>query len=254
MLLIVVNTIGLASLTCQIENIDITASNTSATIRWDMSDDCRRLQIFKYEVQWQHDNYEACDNSRVRDEANIGSVDVPHPSNIAKTYENLHPYSSYNVFIKVTTGNFEKINKTAHFKTEAGVPGRNPDFTGTVDSLEQSLRFHWLDTDQCKYRNGRLDKYQVELLGLDPWVEDVIDLPYNETFLEDFYVHNLRPFTSYLLRVYTLNKGGLVSREPIDIKVKTSQRKSYTDTVFLTRPRLSALELSRLLRLRCRRR
>ena len=219
LIFLIVNTFGLASLTCQIENIQISASNISATIEWDMSDDCRRIQIFKYEVQWEHVKYEACDNDRIKDEANIGSVDVPFPSTIAKTEENLHPYSTYSVFIKVTTGNFQRINSSASFKTEAGVPGRNPDFKGTVETLTQSLRFHWSDPSQCEFLNGRLEKYQVELLGLDPWVEQVIDLPYDTTFLEDFYAQNLKPFTSYLLRVYTWNKGDLVSREPLDIKV-----------------------------------
>ena len=218
---LVVNTIVLASGTCQIENVEISATNTSATITWEMSDDCRRLQIFKYEVQWQHVKYDACDHNRVKDETNFGSVDVPHPSNIAKTEENLHPYSTYQVFIKVTTGNFQRINSSATFKTVAGVPGRNPDFTGTVERLTQSLRFHWSDPAQCQFLNGRLEEYQVEMLGLDPWVEQVIDLPYNNTFLEDLYVQNLLPFTSYLLRVYTWNKGDLVSREPLDIKVRT---------------------------------
>ena len=216
---LVVKTIGLASLTCQIENIEISASNISATITWDMSDDCRRIQIFKYEVQWEHVKYEACDDDRIKDEANIGSVDVPAPSTIAKTEENLHPYSTYSVFIKVTTGNFQRINGSASFKTLAGVPGRNPEFKGTVERLTQSLRFHWSDPSQCEFLNGRLEKYQVELQGLDPWVEQVIDLPYDTTLLEDFYAQNLQPFTSYLLRVYTWNKGDLVSREPLDIKV-----------------------------------
>ena len=218
---LVVSSIGLASLTCQIENIEISASNTSATIKWDMSDDCRRLQIFEYEVQWQHVKYDACDSNIVKDEANFGSVDVPAPSTIAKTEENLHPYSTYDVFIKVTTGNFQRINGSASFKTLAGVPGRNEEFEGTVERYKQSLRFHWSDPAQCQFLNGRLEKYHVELLGLDPWVERAIDLPYDNTFLEDLYVQNLLPFTSYLLRVYTWNKGDLVSREPLDIKVRT---------------------------------
>ena len=219
MIFIVLNTIGLARLTCQIENVQISASNISATITWEMSDDCRRIQIFKYEVQWEHVKYEACDNNRIKDEANIGSMDVSAPSTIAKTEENLHPYSTYSVFIKATTGNFQRINSSASFKTEAGVPGRNPEFKGTVERFEQSLRFHWSDPSQCEFLNGRLEKYHVELLGLDPWEDQVIDLPYENTFLEDLYVQNLKPFTAYLLRVYTRNKGDLVSREPLDIKV-----------------------------------
>lgn len=234
MIFLVVNTFGLASLSCQIENIEISASNTSATITWDISADCGRLKIFKYEVQWQHAKYDACDNNRVKDEANFGSVDVPAPSTIAKTEENLHPYSTYDVFIKVTTGSFQKINGSASFHTLAGVPGRNQEFQGTVERLTQSLRFHWSDPAQCQFLNGRLEKYQLELLGLDPWVEEVIELPYDNTFLEDLYVENLQPFTSYLLRVYTQNKADLVSREPLDIKVMTVEdiEMFCTDSMF----------------------
>ena len=217
---IVLSTAGLArSLDCQIQNIKISATNISATITWDVSADCARLEIYRYEVQWEHLKYEACDKKNVNDQTNIGSMEVAFPSRIAKTEDNLHPYSTYEVFIKVTTGTFDRINSSASFRTEAGVPGRNEDFQGSVDRAEQALRFHWADPAQCQFVNGRLDKYVVELHGLDPWVASVIDLPYNDTILEDYYAQNLSPFTSYLLRVYARNTAGLVSREPLDIKV-----------------------------------
>ena len=254
LIFIFLNTIGLARLACQIENIKIKASNISATITWEMSDDCRRIQIFKYEVQWEHVKYEACDNGRIKDEANIGSVDVPAPSTIAKTEENLHPYSTYSVFIKVTTGNFQRINGSESFKTLAGVPGRNPNFKGTVERFQTALRFHWSDPSQCKFLNGRLEKYQVELVGLDPWMEQDVDLPYDTTLLEDFFAPNLRPFTSYLLRVYTWNKGELVSREPLDIKVMIDDHitGAQTDYSFTCRPRPWVRSLSLLSRTRSR--
>ena len=212
-----------AGQTCQIQNIEISAGNTSATISWDLSEVCERLEIFRYEVQWEHVKYEACDKKEVRDKSNIGSVEVPFPSRIAKTEENLHPYSTYRVFIKVTTKTYDKINATDSFTTTAGVPVKNEKIEATVERFEQALRFHWTDPDQCQYLNGRLEKYIVELQGLDPWIDQSVNLQYNDTLLGDFYAENLQPFTSYLLRVYTRNTAGLVSREPLDIKVNTEE-------------------------------
>ena len=62
----------------------------------------------------------------------------------------------------------------------------------------------------------------MELEGLDPWAAGAVELVAgNTTVDESIYVPGLQAFTSYLLRVFGRNQGGLVSRVPLDIRATT---------------------------------
>ena len=73
-----------------------------------------------------------------------------------------------------------------------------------------------------RFQYGRHQDYLVELEGLDPWAAGAVELVAgNTTVDESIYVPGLQAFTSYLLRVFGRNQGGLVSRVPLDIRATT---------------------------------
>ena len=63
--------------------------------------------------------------------------------------------------------------------------------------------------------------YVVELEGLDPWDKGAVKLGDNTPVFESFFVQGLKPFSTYLLRVFTRNKAGFQSRVSLDIKART---------------------------------
>ena len=53
----------------------------------------------------------------------------------------------------------------------------------------------------------------MELLGLEPWVAGRVDLPTDTVLGTELYVPQLKPYTSYLLKVYSKNVGNLTNKD-----------------------------------------
>jgi len=216
---------------CTIENITAETEAASATITWRTTPQCDKSNIERYEVIWSHAKYKACQDGR-RDESDnaVGSKEVV----ITKVVINgLRPFSIYDITIKATTKDGSQIErKRKHIETEMDVPDTRPRLSPANVRLERAINFIWLDPEEteCIHQNGRQDGYEVELLGLDPWHSGKIEQKHNHT-LGSYLAQNLMPYTSYMLKVYSKNIGGLVNFQiPLEIQERTHETQPLPPT------------------------
>eukprot|EP00096_Caligus_rogercresseyi_P005755 TRINITY_DN2175_c0_g1_i1.p1 TRINITY_DN2175_c0_g1~~TRINITY_DN2175_c0_g1_i1.p1 ORF type:complete len:556 (-),score=192.51 TRINITY_DN2175_c0_g1_i1:2142-3809(-) len=99
--------------------------------------------------------------------------------------------------------------RSARFRTGPDVPDLEPGLLG-IRAGKQSLSIYWSRGGNCEARNGEHSGYRVELWGLSPWVLNE-GQPLEHRVLSDFifeyYFQKLRPYTTYAVRVYALNRG-----------------------------------------------
>eukprot|EP00092_Neocalanus_flemingeri_P058135 GFUD01069231.1.p1 GENE.GFUD01069231.1~~GFUD01069231.1.p1 ORF type:complete len:658 (-),score=71.81 GFUD01069231.1:387-2360(-) len=210
-----------ASPDCYIEINKPETSATSTTITWETSKQCELSNIERYEVFWEHVKYMACIEG-LKDTAAYGSKEVIVTKIIIS---DLKPFSIYDIKIKTTTHDGSTIEQAkSTFETKMDVPDTRPRLSPTSDRYEHAIKFIWLDPDpsECIHQNGRRDGYQVELLGRDPWESDIIKIGDNKT-VDTYFAENLKPYTSYLLRVYNKNIGNLVNQIPLEIQERTRE-------------------------------
>ena len=177
----------------------------------------------RYNVTWRHYKYEACD-IKVTNNRSYESSFVPAPNKRIVIDNKLLSYSMYELWVGAETlDDYYKVKDAFKVFSTGQSP---PDIrTGSSEILEterygQALNFHWRKPD-CRDLNGPHQDYVVELEGLDPWDKGAKELVDNTPVFESFYVQGLMPFTSYLLRVFTRNKGGFQSLVSLDIKART---------------------------------
>ena len=177
----------------------------------------------RYNVTWRHYKYEACD-TKVTNNRSYESSFVPSPNKKIVIQDKLLSYSLYELWVGAETLDeyYEVKDAFKVFSTAQSPPDIR---TGSSEFLEterygQALTFHWRKPD-CRDLNGPHQDYVVELEGLDPWDKGAKELLDNTPVFESFYVQGLKPFTSYLLRVFTRNKGGFQSLVSLDIKART---------------------------------
>jgi len=208
---------------CYIENIKSVPAATSVTITWETSRECDKSNIVRYEVFWEHVKFLACVERRNDTDA-YGSKEVI----VTKVQVgDLHPFSLYDVTIKTTTHDGSKIKQaTSTFETEMDVPDIKPRPSTKNERYQQAINFVWEDFEgsDCISQNGRKDGYVVELIGLDPWQQDKIEIENNRTIVSYYYAENLHPYTSYRLNVYNRNIGGLVNyAKALEIQERTRE-------------------------------
>ena len=185
-----------------------------------------QLTITKFNVTWGHYKYQACAKKTTNNQS-YGSQEGFYPSKKFIIDSKLLAFSTYDLYIGATTIDNEMID-TVHttFETRQSAPDLDitSDYQLTTDSYFQSLRFHWKKPD-CRRQNGILHDYYVEMEGLDPWHKGRVDLKFNTTFSETFFVDDLESFSSYLLKVFSRNQelGGdlLTSRVSYNIEART---------------------------------
>lgn len=214
---------------CYLEKIKKETTANSATITWETSKQCDKANIERYEVIWSHVKYMACIDKR-KDNSAYGSTEVV----ITKlTVSDLHPFSIYDMTIKTTMKDGSKIvQANSTFETKMDVPDTRPRLSPTSDRYKQAINFIWLDPDQseCIHQNGRKDGYEVELLGLDPWDLGKMEITNNKT-LDTYLAQNLKPYTSYMLKVYNKNIGNLVNFQiPLEIQERTRESQPISPT------------------------
>jgi len=217
---------------CRIENINIAEKGADeATITWRTAAQCDKSNIERYEVIWSHAKYKACrDGRKDKSDSAIGSKEVV----ITKAVINgLRPFSIYDITIKTTTKDGSQIEaKHKHLETEMDVPDTKPRLSPANGRYERAINFIWLDPEEseCIHQNGRQDGYEVELLGLDPWHSGKIEQKYNQT-VDTYLAQNLMPYTSYMLKVYSKNIGGLVNFQiPLEIQERTLETQPLPPT------------------------
>jgi len=213
------------------DKISIETTARTATISWKSSVGCDKANIERYEVIYTHAKYQACIDGR-HNEAALKSKEAV----VTKVKINeLHPYSIYNVTIKTTAKDGSQVESTSTtLETKADEPDIQPRHSplSEIDRHPTSINFVWLDPDEtnCIYQNGRRDQYEIQLLGRDPWEEDKIKIANNQSF-NQYFAQNLKPYTTYMLRVFNKNIGNLINLEsPIEIEVKTKETQPLPPT------------------------
>ena len=181
--------------------------------------------MIRYNVTWRHYKYEACD-TRVTNNRSHETSFVPGPDKRIEIEDKLLSFSMYELWVGAETlDDYYEVKDAFRVFSTAQSP---PDIrTGSSEFLEterygQALTFHWRKPD-CRDLNGPHQDYVVELEGLDPWDKGAVELVDNTPVFESFYVQGLKPFSSYMLRVFTRNKGGFQSLASLDQRSSSIQ-------------------------------
>jgi len=214
---------------CSIKDIKKETTANSVTITWVTSKQCDKANIERYEVMWAHTKYMACTEGG-KDSSAYGSKEVV----ITKLkVTDLRPFSIYDIRIKTTTKDGSRVEEAnSTFETKMDVPDTRPRLSPTSDRYKQAINFIWQDPaeSECIHQNGRRDGYEVELLGLDPWDSGKIEIASNKT-LDTYLAQNLKPYTSYMLKVYNKNIGNLVNFQiPLEIQERTRETQPLSPT------------------------
>jgi len=173
--------------------------------------------LHHYRVKVTHLSWLACQNGEYdRDEiTGVKDYEVSYPS---LDMSGLYPYSNYLLKLQaVDSGGSIIAEKEAEFSTPSDVPDTKPrpsSIQGGSETYPHSIRFYWLEPadKECRHQNGRQNGYWVELRGLDPWVIEP-HIIINQTIKGgDFFVDDLKPYTSYMLRVFSMNVESLINQ------------------------------------------
>jgi len=215
-LLMVMSTLfdnSVQAIKCSISQVEVQVGSSSASINWSIGDCVSSVD--RYTVVVEHLSWLAC-LLPTNDSEDSGKRNLEiFQTRLELT--RLYPYSNYNVEIqaldayKAVLGTY-KVDLT----TKSDVPDTKPTVKLQGGSLvySQAVRFNWNapEQDQCRHQNGRQDGYWVELRGLDPWVLEPFILT-NQSVTGSFYhAGDLLPYTSYMLRVFSRNVGGLLNK------------------------------------------
>lgn len=205
------------------------ASNLTASsvlLTWS-SGTCAR-DVASYSVQVTHQSWQACpDNLEPSSDSTAGSGVLDYSVSFTMLpVTRLYPYSSYVAVVKGLAAKGELLAEAkVEFQTEADVPDTRPSpLTNQSITYQRGIKFVWSEENhpECIHRNGRSDGFLVELFGVDEWVVGPVSLDQNTFQGTQFYAANLLPYTTYKLRVYNRNIGGLVNQQIyLDIQERT---------------------------------
>lgn len=198
---------------CSISQVETRVGSTSATVSWSIGDCISSVD--RYVVVVEHLNWLACllptNDSEESGKRNLEIFQT------RLELTRLYPYSTYSVEIRALDP-YKTVLDTYKFDltTKSDVPDTKPTVKLQGGSLvySQSVRFNWNapGQDQCRHQNGRQDGYWVELRGLDPWVLEPFVLTNQSVSGLFYHAGDLLPYTSYMLRVFSQNVGGLVNK------------------------------------------
>jgi hypothetical protein len=209
---------------CQLESVRGEPADRSVTLTWDPTADCQG-NIKRYEVQWEHVKYLACADGR-KDTSLQGSGVQEMAASKAKI-QSLHPHSIYMFTIKTTATDRSTVPLvTVNVTTKMARPQTQPQQPQVQPSLTKStVFFYWADPEDCELQNGRRDRFEVALEGLDIWDAGKKKLADNKIDDTSFLAHQLQPYSKYRLSVFNRNydsRAGVayVNREaPLQIQV-----------------------------------
>lgn len=146
------------------------------------------------------------------------------------TLTGLEAYSSYQISIKGLDNNGESVEGLLDsVETHSDRPQVKLD-KGQAAPYTQAIKFTWtppqpqLDEATCQKQHGELDGFFVQLYGLDPWSPEGLIKQINLSDINTglFYASQLKPFSSYKLKVYVRNRNGLYNAGlPLEINATT---------------------------------
>jgi hypothetical protein len=136
------------------------SSNTSdlISLSWELSSSCIYSDYRTFQITARHVKFLACS-----DKTN-NSVTTFETNEHAINLKNLHPFSLYRIGI-VGIGRASDIKTNLEISTPPGVPQFRPKRSDKFNYVfVQAVKFFWaqLDTDSCRFRNGRPSGYRFE--------------------------------------------------------------------------------------------